>query len=117
VIFARGVHTHVRWLKRAAVARKLRLPGDVATRARLGAIAALAAAVDALGIGAYTAIQDYANPVFALGCVFLLAFFGWLVLTRDGLVRRLALPGALLGFVALTASRQRTWWPGVGRSR
>jgi hypothetical protein len=67
------------------------------SRTRLAAVVALVAVIAWLAVVASTVVFEFGDFLLALGSVFGLAFFGWFVLTRRGLVRLLGVPGALLG--------------------
>jgi diacylglycerol kinase family enzyme len=72
-----------------------------ASRARLAAVVALVAMTGWLAIVASTVVSEFGDFLLALGSVFGLAFFGWFVLTRRGLVRLVSVPGALLGLAGV----------------
>jgi diacylglycerol kinase family enzyme len=71
------------------------------SRTRLAAVVALVAVIAWLAVVASTVVFEFGDFLLALGSVFGLAFFGWFVLTRRGLVRLLGVPGALLGLAGL----------------
>ena len=71
------------------------------SRARLAAAVALVAMIGWLAIVASTVVSELGDFLLALGSVFGLAFFGWFVLTRRGLVRLVSVPGALLGLTGV----------------
>jgi diacylglycerol kinase family enzyme len=81
--------------------RSAGIPGS--TWARPAALMALLAVVAALAIGVFAIIEAFGDLIVALGCVFAVVFFAWVVLTRRGLVRLLGVPAGLLGLGLLIA--------------
>jgi len=75
-------------------------------RHRLAQLAALVALIGSVGITTLAlrvVVSDPISVVLMFGLVFIVAFFGWLVLTRRSRLRLLGLPAILFGFVGLGA--------------
>ena len=72
-------------------------------RARLAAVGALIGSVVVLGLAFSVVVGDPVSVVLMFGLVFIVAFFGWLVLTRRGYLRLLGLPLILFAIVGLLA--------------
>ena len=77
--------------------------GSAHRRAQLAAVGALIASVVVIGLTLTLVAGDPISVVLMFGLVFLVAFFGWLVLTRRSYLRFLGLPLVIFGFVGLTA--------------
>ena len=77
--------------------------GSAHRRAQLAAVGALIASVVVVGLTLTLVAGDPISVVLMFGLVFLVAFFGWLVLTRRSYLRFLGLPLVIFGFVGLTA--------------
>ena len=77
------------------------MPPTTSVRTRVAALVALAA-MTCLVVGlAFVAFAFFGDIVVGLIWLLVFACFGWLVLTRRGIVRVLAVPAALLGLAAL----------------
>jgi diacylglycerol kinase family enzyme len=72
-------------------------------RARLAAAGALVGSVVVLGLAFSVVVGDPVSVVLMFGLVFIVAFFGWLVLTRRSYLRLLGLPLILFAIVGLLA--------------
>src|SRR4249919_32453 len=72
-------------------------------RARLAAVGALIGSVVILGLALSVVAGDPVSVVLMFGLVFIVAFFGWLVLTRRSYLRLLGLPFIVFGIVGLFA--------------
>jgi diacylglycerol kinase family enzyme len=72
-------------------------------RARLAAVGALIGSVVILGLALSVVAGDPVSVVLMFGLVFIVAFFGWLALTRRSYLRLLGLPFIVFGIVGLFA--------------
>jgi diacylglycerol kinase family enzyme len=72
-------------------------------RAQRAALAALLALVCSFAVFAFSVAVEIGDLLIALVCVFVIAFSGWFVLTRRGLIRLLGMPAVLLGLAGLIA--------------
>jgi diacylglycerol kinase family enzyme len=72
-------------------------------RARLAAVGALVVSVVVLVLTLVVVVNDPVSVVLMFGLVFIVAFFGWLVLTRRSYLRLLGLPFVLFGLLGLGA--------------
>jgi diacylglycerol kinase family enzyme len=68
---------------------------------RVAAVVALLAMVSIIAGVGLVAVSQFGDILVALVCLLVFAFFGWLVLTRRGLSRLLAIPASLLGLAGL----------------
>jgi diacylglycerol kinase family enzyme len=96
-------HRSARQARRTAVR-----PSRWAQPAALGALVAL---VGSVWLFASAAASDIGDLLVALLCVFIIAFSGWFVLTRRGLVRLLGTFGVLLGVAELVGYFFSQRWP------
>src|SRR5215216_6351419 len=81
-------------------------PPSAGRRHRLAQLAALVALIGSVGISALVlrvVVSDPVSVVLMFALVFLVAFFGWLVLTRRSRMRLLGLPVIVFGLVGLGA--------------
>ena len=81
-------------------------PPSAGRRHRLAQLAALVALIGSVGISALVlrvVVSDPVSVVLMFALVFLVAFFGWLVLTRRSRLRLLGLPVIVFGLVGLGA--------------
>jgi diacylglycerol kinase family enzyme len=72
-------------------------------RARLAAVGALIGSVVILSLALSVVASDPVSVVLMFGLVFILAFFGWLVLTRRSYLRLLGLPFIAFALLGLSA--------------
>jgi diacylglycerol kinase family enzyme len=72
-------------------------------RARLAAVGALVGSVVIVGLALSVVAGDPVSVGLMFGLVFIVAFFGWLVLTRRSYLRLLGLPFIVFGIVGLFA--------------
>jgi diacylglycerol kinase family enzyme len=77
--------------------------GHKRRRAQLAAVCALIGSVAVLVLVIVVVAGDPISVVLMFGLVFMVAFFGWLVLTRRSYVRLLGLPLVVFGLVGLSA--------------
>ena len=79
------------------------LDARASRRARLAAVGALVGSVVIVGLALSVVAGDPVSVVLMFGLVFIVAFFGWLVLTRRSYLRLLGLPFVVFGIVGLFA--------------
>jgi diacylglycerol kinase family enzyme len=92
--------------------RPARTPALYPSRwAQPAALVALLALSGSVWVIASELALDIGGLVAALLCVFIMAFSGWFVVTRRGLVRLLGIPGVLLGIIGLGAYFVAERWP------
>lgn len=72
-------------------------------RARVAAVAALIGSVVVVGLALSVVVNDPVSVVLMFALVFIITFFGWLVLTRRSYLRLLGLPFVLFGIVGVFA--------------
>jgi diacylglycerol kinase family enzyme len=72
-------------------------------RARLAAVGALIVSAVILGLALSVVAGDPVSVVLMFGMVFIVVFFGWLVLTRRSYLRLLGLPFVAFGLLGLSA--------------
>jgi diacylglycerol kinase family enzyme len=72
-------------------------------RAQLAAVGALIVSVGILGLSLSVVAGDPISVVLMFGLVFIVAFFGWLVVTRRSYLRVLGLPFVVFGLLGLFA--------------
>jgi diacylglycerol kinase family enzyme len=72
-------------------------------RARLAAVGALVGSIVIVGLVLSVVAGDPVSVVLMFGLVFILAFFGWLVLTRRSYLRLLGFPFIVFALVGLSA--------------